>query len=232
LFSTFSSLPAQALAAGFAFLPRASARYVGRQMLQGVALLTALVAIVAAFVLYFSAPRLAGSVAGKLALLFGIVLLPLLAVVGGTGYAYDASSSTEFCVSCHEMEPHGRSLFVDDRRVLPAVHYQRRLVDRDHACFQCHTDYAMFGDLAAKANGLKHVWVHYFGDNEGPFELYAPYPNHNCLHCHDDARGYLEAAPHAGQFEELRGNRVSCLKCHNAGHAHEQVREQNFWMPE
>ena len=119
-------------------------------MLQHIALLTALVAILAAFVLYFSAPRLAGSVAGKLALLLGVVLVPLVAVSGGTGYAYTESSSTEFCMSCHEMEPYGRSLFVDDRAALPAVHYQKRLVDRDHACFQCHTNYAMFGDLSAR----------------------------------------------------------------------------------
>jgi nitrate/TMAO reductase-like tetraheme cytochrome c subunit len=199
---------------------------------QGVALLTALVAIVAAFVLYFSAPRLAGSVAGKLALLLGVVLVPLVAVSGGTGYAYTASSSAEFCISCHEMEPHGRSLFVDDATVLPAVHYQKRLIDRDHACFQCHTNYAMFGDLAAKANGLRHVWVHYFGDNEGPFELYEPYPNLNCLHCHDDARSFLEAKGHQGKIEAMRSDETSCLSCHSAGHAHEQVEEGNFWLPE
>lgn len=201
-------------------------------MFEGVALLTTVVAMVAAFILYFGAPRLAGSVAGKLALLLGVVLMPIAAMLGGTGYVFDASSRTEFCVSCHEMESHGQSLFLDDPTVLPAMHYQKRLIDRDHACFECHTNYAMFGDLQAKANGLGHVWVHYFGDNQGPFTLYEPYPNHNCLHCHDDSRSYLEAAGHAGQFEALQADEVSCLKCHSAGHAHQQVEEGNFWLPE
>lgn len=201
-------------------------------MLQAVALLSALVATTSAFILYFAAPRLAGSVAGKLALLLGVVLLPGVAMLGGSGYVYNGSSTTEFCISCHEMEPHGQSLFVDDPAALPAMHYQQRLIDRDHACFQCHTNYAMFGDLAAKVDGLGHVWAHYLGDHEGPFQLYAPYPNHNCLHCHDDARGYLEAAGHQGHFEELRADEVSCLKCHDAGHAHERVQEGVFWIPE
>ncbi len=201
-------------------------------MLHGVALTTALAAIVVAFALYFAAPKLAGSVAGKLALLLGVVVTPGLAAVGGTSYAYTESSSTEFCVSCHEMEPHGRSLFADDPTVLPAVHYQKRLVDRDHACFACHTDYAMFGNLKAKANGLRHVWVHYFGEPEGPFELYAPYPNANCLHCHDDARSYLESQGHQGQFDALRANELSCLKCHASGHAHDRLEEVGFWAPE
>src|SRR5690606_5758470 len=86
------------------------------------ALVTALVAIVAGFLLYLAADRLAGSTAGRLAMLLGVLFLPLTAVTVGANQAYRESSSTTFCMSCHEMTDHGRSLFVDDRRVLPAVH--------------------------------------------------------------------------------------------------------------
>ena len=74
--------------------------------------------------------------------------------------------------------------------------------------------------------------MHYLGDTEGPFELYEPYPNANCLHCHDDARGFVEATPHHGQLEALRKNETSCLSCHSSGHAHQQVDEGNLWLQE
>jgi cytochrome c-type protein NapC len=89
----------------------------------------------------------------------------------------------------------------------------------------------MWGDFKAKLNGLKHVWVHYLGEIPEEFELYQPYPNHNCLHCHEDARSYVEASPHHGQFEAMRADEVSCLKCHGQGHGLDQLEEGNLWLP-
>jgi cytochrome c-type protein NapC len=199
-------------------------------MIQGFVLLVALVAIVAGFMLYFSSERLVASRAGRLAMLLGVALLPSVALVGGASYAYEESSTTEFCLSCHEMDNHGKSLFVDDTTALPAVHYQKRLVDRDHACFACHTDYAMFGDVKAKINGLRHVWVHYLGEAPETLELYAPYSNANCLHCHDDARSFVEAAVHHDHLDALYTGEQSCLQCHAKGHALDQVEQGNFWL--
>lgn len=196
------------------------------------AVFIALVAVVAAFVLYFAAPRLAGSTGGRLAMLLGVFFLPLSAVSVGSTEAYRESSSTEFCLSCHEMDDYGRSLFVDDRTVLPAVHYQKRLVDRDHACFSCHTNYTMFGDAKAKMDGLNHLWVHFLGEVPETMELYEPYPNRNCLHCHDDARSYLEAPAHAGRHDALGREEQSCLDCHVGGHGLSKVREGAFWIHE
>jgi nitrate/TMAO reductase-like tetraheme cytochrome c subunit len=189
-----------------------------------------LLAIVVALILFFNADRLAGIRAGRLAMLMGLGCLPLLAVCTGGSHAFTTSSSTEFCLSCHEMDDHGKSLFVNDLRALPAVHYQKRLIDRDRVCYQCHTDYAMFGDVKAKLNGLRHVWVHYIGEAPQQLELYRPYPNYNCLHCHDDARSYLEAVPHQGSFDALRAEEKSCLDCHNRGHALDGVRAGDFWV--
>lgn len=194
------------------------------------ALVTALVAIVAGFLLYLVADRLAGSTGGRLALLLGVAFLPIVAIATGASQAYRESSSTSFCLSCHEMTDHGRSLFVDDRTVLPAVHYQKRLVDRDRACFECHTNYAMFGDVRAKLDGLRHVWVHYTSGPPDVFELYEPYPNENCLHCHDDARGFLEAPAHAGQHDALLAGETSCLQCHGRGHGLELTEQGEFWL--
>lgn len=200
-------------------------------MLQSVALVIALVAIAAGFVLYFASDHLAGSRAGRLAMLLGVLCLPFAALFTGATHAYDQSSSTEFCLSCHEMQRHGTSMFLDDPTVLPAVHYQSRLVDRDHACFECHTNYAMFGNLRAKVDGLRHVWVHYMEEPPQKFELYEPYPNRNCLHCHDDARDFIEAAPHRDQLAALYGGEVSCLECHKSGHGLPRLDEGELWLP-
>ena len=59
------------------------------------------------------------------------------------------------------MQRHGKSLFADNKQALAAVHYQNREVDRDTVCYSCHKDYALFGDVTAKMNGLRHVWAHY-----------------------------------------------------------------------
>ena len=65
------------------------------------------------------------------------------------------------------MQRHGKSLFADNRQALAATHYQNRLVERETICYSCHKDYAMFGDVTAKLNGLRHVWAHYVGRGAG-----------------------------------------------------------------
>lgn len=197
-------------------------------MLRVFVLVSVVTAIVVALVLLVTHRRLVGHYAGRIALAVGVLALPMLALVGSGGHAYKASSTTEFCLECHEMHSYGASLFVDDRRSMPAVHYQKRLIDRDQTCFECHTDYAMFGDLKAKANGLRHVWVHFAGDIPETFELYAPYPNYNCLHCHEDGRAFLEAPAHRDLVAEMLLGELSCLKCHG-GHDLEKAAAGPFW---
>ncbi|MCP3097962.1 NapC/NirT family cytochrome c [Myxococcus sp. K15C18031901] len=169
---------------------------------------------------------------GRLVLLAGLAILPLVVTGAGVAVGVRESSQTQFCMSCHEMEPYGKSLFVDNPTALSAVHYQKRLISRDTTCYACHTDYALFGDAKAKLNGLKHVWVHYFGTIPERPKLYQPYPNYNCLHCHSDARSFLEAPPHQDLQAELQSGAKSCLGCHDLAHDLEGVKAQNFWLPE
>jgi cytochrome c-type protein NapC len=128
------------------------------------------------------------------------------------------------------MQRHGKSLFVDDRHALAAVHYQRRLVEREGICYACHTDYALFGDVKAKINGLHHVWVHYLRPASAQLKLYQPYPNKNCLHCHADARPFLEAPAHRPVMDALNGGALSCLGCHRVVHDLAKVDGQVFWQ--
>ena len=123
--------------------------------------------------LYFGAGALAQHRWGRLALLIGIVALPLLVSAGGVSSGVRESSRTSFCLSCHEMQRYGMSLFADNRTALAAAHYQNRLVARDSTCYSCHADYALFGDVKAKLNGLRHVWVHYFKKVPEKISLYG-----------------------------------------------------------
>jgi len=166
---------------------------------------------------------------GKLVLFAAVLVLPVVMSGIGIVRGVSRSSATDFCVSCHEMQDYGKSLFVDNPDALSAVHYQKRLISREGTCFACHTNYAMFGDVSAKLNGLKHVWVHYVGGAPDKLELYQPYPNHNCLHCHDDARSFVDVEEHREEMAVIRDGTKSCLECHEVGHDLEGVKAGKFW---
>jgi|GEM_PF-1301081 len=173
---------------------------------------------------------LAAHAAGRIVLLVGLVALPVLLSVGNLSYGVSESSSTRFCLSCHEMERFGRSLFVDDKQALAAVHYQNRLVPRESTCYTCHKDYALFGDVKAKLNGLRHVWAHYVTGVPEQIKLYQPYPNSNCLHCHDDSRRFLDKEVHRAISSQLYAGSVSCLSCHRIAHDMVKVDAHQFWQ--
>jgi cytochrome c-type protein NapC len=194
-------------------------------------ILTALTAgILIIALLFYGASALGGQTVGRLVLLVGLLALPLLLSVGNISYGLHESSSTSFCLSCHEMQRHGKSLFVDDKQALAAVHYQNRLVDRDTVCYSCHKDYAMFGDVTAKLNGLRHVWAHYIAGVPKKIELYQPFPNSNCLHCHDDSRRFVDGLAHRPLLGALYAGTTSCLSCHRVAHDMAKVDADELWQ--
>jgi cytochrome c-type protein NapC len=194
-------------------------------------ILTALTAgILIIGLLFFGASALGGQTVGRLVLLVGLLALPLLLSVGNISYGLHESSSTSFCLSCHEMQRHGKSLFVDNKQALAAVHYQNRLVDRDTVCYSCHKDYAMFGDVTAKLNGLRHVWAHYIAGVPKKIELYQPFPNSNCLHCHDDSRRFVDGLAHRPLLGALYAGTTSCLSCHRVAHDMAKVDADELWQ--
>jgi cytochrome c-type protein NapC len=180
--------------------------------------------------LLFGASALSGSTVGRLVLLVGLVVLPLLLSAGNITYGVGESSTTRFCLSCHEMQRHGKSLFADNRQALAAVHYQSRLVDRESICYSCHKDYALFGDVTAKLNGLRHVWAHYVAGVPEKIKLYKPYPNSNCLHCHDDSRRFVDGVAHRPLLDALYAGKTSCLTCHTVAHDMAKVDAEQFWQ--
>mgnify|MGYP006230377951 CR=1 FL=1 len=146
----------------------------------------------------------------------------------GTASQLEHSKTTDFCVSCHAMEPYGESLAIDSSTHLPATHYQNHRVPRDTACFDCHTSYTMYGDIEAKLKGVKHVWVNYFGTVPDRLSLYAPYQNRDCLHCHQESRSFLENEFHE-DLEALASNETSCIACHSDVHAVDELDSLPTW---
>ena len=192
-----------------------------------------LVSIVLLLVLV-TRPGLTVTRAGKILAFVAFLIFPVFAGGLGVSQHLDKSKSTNFCLSCHVMEDYGKSLHIDDKGFIPAVHYQNNLVPRDNACFTCHTDYTMFGDVKAKLRGLRHVYVQYLGTPSKPLKLYTPYNNRECLHCHLGGRSFEENENHTKEAQTLqmiKNNQMSCstTDCHNIVHRVDQLKEQKFW---
>lgn len=179
-------------------------------------------------------PSITATRGGKILAFVALLVFPVLAGGMGVNEHIQHSKTTNFCLSCHVMEDYGKSLHVDDRSYVPAIHYQNNLVPRDQACFTCHTDYTMFGDTNAKLRGLKHVYAYYLGKPSQPIKLYTPYNNRECLHCHLGGRGFEESEAHSKDPEVLarmKSNQLGCTSsgCHNIVHNIPSLKEATFW---
>jgi cytochrome c-type protein NapC len=163
-------------------------------------------------------PGLVRSRGGPLLAFLALFLFPSLLTLWGASAHLESSKSTQFCLSCHVMQPYGSSLHLADEAALPAAHVQNRRIPPEQACYSCHTNYTMFGGLNDKLRGFRHLWINYVSGAPEPaaIELYEPYHNRECLHCHADDRGYPEA--HEGQVADLAANASSCLECHDVVH--------------
>src|SRR5262245_13859557 len=194
--------------------------------------LVALAAVTIGLILLLSRrPELVAARGGRILAFIAFFLLPIGASVVGFQMQVEYSKTTEFCLSCHVMEPYGKSLQIDDSSAIPAQHFQNARVPRDHACFTCHTTYAMFGDLKAKMGGLRHMYHNYIGTIPEKIELYEPYKNRECLHCHGGARTFEESDMHKDIRADLESNATSCLECHNMVHDVAELDKVKLWKP-
>ncbi len=197
--------------------------YVNAGLVAVVLVAIALIALVAL------RPSLTTARGGRILAFLAFLVLPMLATAMGLSAHMEQSKSTEFCLSCHVMEPYGRSLRVDDAAWLPAQHFQNNRVPRDRACFTCHTDYTLFGDAKAKLRGLRHVYVYYLGAVPEKIQLYEPYSNRECLHCHAGARTFEESDLHKEMRVDLGSNTTSCMECHDAVHNVGELEGKPLW---
>ncbi|HZS08011.1 MAG TPA: NapC/NirT family cytochrome c [Blastocatellia bacterium] len=180
-------------------------------------------------------PSITATRGGKVLAFVALLVFPVLAGGMGVSEQMEHSKTTGFCLSCHVMEDYGKSLHIDDRSFIPAVHFQNGMVPREQACFTCHTNYTMYGDLRAKLRGLRHVYAQYLGTVSQPIKLYTPYNNRECLHCHLGSRSFEEGATHNQDpqtLPKLKANQLSCTtsECHNLVHNVSQLKDAKLWQ--
>jgi cytochrome c nitrite reductase small subunit len=180
-------------------------------------------------------PAITHSREGKILAFVSLFILPIMAGGGGVAAHVERSKETKFCLSCHIMTDYGKSLHVDDPNYLAAKHYQNNRVPRDSACYTCHTDYGMYGDIKSKFRGLRHVYINYLSTAPNPIKLYTPYNNRECLHCHEGARSFEQGAVHNADpdtIPQIKANKLSCTSsgCHDTVHNVGHLSEVKLWQ--
>lgn len=166
--------------------------------------------------------------ATKLALLFGIGVLPLGTAATGNISGYEATKKRAFCGSCHVMTPYAKdsaSLVSDSL----AARHARAPSFGDANCYTCHADYGMYGTITTKIGGMGHVYQYLFNGYSGmtieealpKIHLRGRFKNENCMQCHSTLGPlWLETGDHSALLPKLRSGEVSCASegCHGPAH--------------
>lgn len=185
-------------------------------------------AIAAALLVWFLVRRPPLVWSTRVLLLLALGAFPLGTATTGNVVGLEHSKTRGFCGSCHVMEP-----FTDDagdpESVSLASRHSRNDLFGETSCYACHADYGMFGFARTKLTGLRHVYEYVRGyrslsiEEALPrIELYEPFDNGSCMHCHStEVAGWEAVADHAGLLAEVRAGRVSCASagCHGPAHA-------------
>ncbi len=132
------------------------------------------------------------------------VLLIFLAVM--TGGAAQYTSRSQFCMSCHIMQP-----YYDSWAASP---------HKDVTCIKCHFPPGAGEKIRGKLQGLVQL-IKYVTATAGP-RLTAEIPDESCLRCHDTRLLSGKVSFHGIPFDHQphltqmrRGKKLRCTSCHN-----------------
>jgi len=164
----------------------------------------------------------------KIALLFGIGLLPIATAANGNIAGYHATKTRHFCASsCHVMLPYGADSDDRDSTSLAARHARNESFGEEN-CYTCHADYGMFGTITTKIGGRRHVneyLLHYrdtpIDDFLTEIEIRHPFQNSACMRCHSTQNPTWNlVGDHASALAEIRSGATSCASegCHGPAH--------------
>jgi nitrate/TMAO reductase-like tetraheme cytochrome c subunit len=134
-----------------------------------------------------------------LAILLGILVVFGFAVYGTA----QATSSSSFCNSCHEMNPEAETWKVSSHNQV--------------ACKECHIQPGIINEAKAKINGLDQVYQKVTDSYTAPIKIKDPIPNSVCEKCHNMKNKTKEQTvdgiviiPHEKHLEKG----VLCVQCH------------------
>jgi NapC/NirT cytochrome c family, N-terminal region len=185
-------------------------------------------------IIFLIRPAVTSGAAGKILAFISLFILPALCIGGGMSIHVQRSEQRSFCISCHVMEPYGRSLYVDNPNYIPAAHFQNHRVPADMACYACHGDYTLYGPLTDKLKGLTRIYLQYVGTPPKQITIPGGYRNRQCLRCHAGARKFEENPIHKAMMPSLTSNQVSCITsgCHDTIHNIASLDHVKFWGAE
>jgi nitrate/TMAO reductase-like tetraheme cytochrome c subunit len=159
------------------------------------------------------------SVAALWKLLAFAALAAVPAAVAGVAnyHTFVGVHEVEACNRCHVMRPMVNDMMDPQSDTLAARHFKNRWISKDQ-CFECHSDYGLSGNLAAKMEGFRHLARYTTRTYTEPIQYRGAFDNDNCLKCHSSMPKF-EAVPwHHTVSESLDKNEMSCLNCHGLAH--------------
>jgi hypothetical protein len=192
------------------------------ELIKRVALVLCVIAVlIVGYTIFVRGRRLTDNTSEWL-LLIGFMILSPLAYFINFGIAIEESKPVNFCNSCHVMEGYVKDLKNPESEYVAAIHYKYRLI-ADNQCYQCHSEYGLFGTAKAKMSGIRHIWSYYIAGYEKPIKLRGTYDNHICLHCHGPVEDYQDVDEHKDYLKDLELNKQSCFgaDCHVSPHPKE-----------
>lgn len=129
----------------------------------------------------------------------------------------DEMRKVSFCAACHEMRPYVESV-TGSSVSLAAAHHRSASIDRERACYTCHTRPGLSGFVDAKLTGLDNLKEHYLGNVPEGLSLRREYDTRVCLKCHRSSEGFGAQAAHAPLMDVISTGETSCLECHGPAH--------------
>ncbi len=175
-----------------------------------------------------------GESRSKLRILFRVVVAGVVvtvlggAVIAASGAAIHATSTEEFCISCHEMKTFAYGEYKD------TIHAKNR-VGVVATCNDCHIPRELGPKLVRKAEAIREVYGHFTGmlDTAEKYEKHRydmakrewlrlkANDSAECRACHNQAKfdESMQSDRAKNRHEKGRKEGLTCIDCH-AGIAH------------
>lgn len=155
----------------------------------------------------------------------GLVTLPVLAFALSDAVLLERSKKTEFCVSCHLMEPLLETARPEDPESLASIHIARGAVPVSKACYTCHSGYGLLGTVDAKIAGVRHMLLTVTGTHSVPLEIHGRFDINSCLSCHAESARFRDQPSHQARDIQdlLLAGDMNCTDCHVPAHSPEAI---------
>jgi nitrate/TMAO reductase-like tetraheme cytochrome c subunit len=139
-----------------------------------------------------------------------ILFLALFSIIGFTGL--EATSSSKFCSSCHEMQPQ---------------YYTWKASSHSEVdCVSCHIEPGAKNLAKSKANGIVELYKKKMDTYIAPIKMPSLIPDEACERCHNMKNRNVNTSgdiiiPHTKHKEE----EIKCVQCHS-GTAHGEISDR------